>query len=142
MLRTKFTSIYIWLMSKREVTSQLLGDVMFRGLTDDLTGRDLTPDRVLEAGPKRGERDGKILTPFYETYWVGKGSFTNCLCDTWPNLLATQTDGLQAPCAQCWSCREERDGKSVYISARLDSLKWPVVTSSSRSRGRSCEHSP
>ena len=68
-----FTSIYIRLMSKREGTSQLLGDVMLRDLTDDLTGRDLTPDRVLEAGPERGERDGKILAQFYETYWVGKG---------------------------------------------------------------------
>lgn len=46
-------------MSKREGTSQLLGDVMFRDLTGDLTGQDLTPDRVLEAGPKRGEREGK-----------------------------------------------------------------------------------
>ena len=51
-------------MSKRGGTSHLLGDVVSRDLTGDLTGQDLTPDRVLEAGPERGERDGKILTQY------------------------------------------------------------------------------
>ena len=38
--------------------------------------------------------------------------------------------------------KSEMEDPSTYISARLDSLTWPVMTSSSRSRGRSCEHSP